>query len=397
MSARMSEQLSQRYSLRLSDAWSEWLDHADDPRLLTGHFHVLADRHSLLEAAPIDIWPGFMLPDSLPVLSNDYGDWWCVRVGANNEIIEVIQWMHGGGDWLPVGHHLGEAFLWDDLQVWRKSSAGAPSAAHEYPPRSTLTSQSSTIDHWQSGLCETWSMDERHVIQLLQAASQGAYSEAVAQMAFHRWALEAAACELIEIALQGALVPLADPKLASHCGINWTPDFTSWLFDTDRIPAPARQLLKELSSNIRFDQDWSSAQKWTDVVLRKRQDLAWCGDVAGWAAEKNGDAALAAQLYFANRHSSAFTDQSVRLRSHWFSEHFGKFSIAQLSRLQEHLSSSDRDDLYLQTLWTLPHNAREPLFAIIGCEKLNGLKSEATRPKLMLHTFKLDGTWGLNV
>ncbi len=204
------------------------------------------------------------------------------------------------------------------------------------------------------GLCETWSMDERHVIQLLQAASQGAYSEAVAQMAFHRWALEAAACELIEIALQGALVPLADPKLASHCGINWTPDFTSWLFDTDRIPAPARQLLKELSSNIRFDQDWSSAQKWTDVVLRKRQDLAWCGDVAGWAAEKNGDAALAAQLYFANRHSSAFTDQSVRLRSHWFSEHFGKFSIAQLSRLQEHLSSSDRDDLYLQTLWTSP-------------------------------------------
>ncbi len=52
--------------------------------------------------------------------------------------------------------------------------------------------------------------------------------------------------------------------------------------------------------------------------------------------------------------NSAFTDQSVRLRSHWFAERLGKFSVAQLAKMQEHLTVEQRSDPYLQILWNEP-------------------------------------------
>ncbi len=63
----------------------------------------------------------------------------------------------------------------------------------------------------------------------------------------HEWSSAAVACELVEIALQGPLARLADNRLALHCGINWAPEYTSWLFDTEHISADARRMLRELA------------------------------------------------------------------------------------------------------------------------------------------------------
>jgi hypothetical protein len=48
--------------------------------------------------------------------------------------------------------------------------------------------------------------------------------------------------------------------------------------------------------------------------------------------------------------ASVFSDQSVRMRTHWFEDRFGKFAAAQLAELQDELPASIRSDDYLQVL-----------------------------------------------
>ncbi len=119
MASSAWERLAERFALAESGQWRRWFDVDSQRGVLTGPFKSVVDTAELCEPAPLDIWPGFMLPDSLPIVSNDYGDCWCARIGASGEITEVIQWSHGGGDWMPVGKHIGEAGLWDYVQHWR--------------------------------------------------------------------------------------------------------------------------------------------------------------------------------------------------------------------------------------------------------------------------------------
>lgn len=355
MAGSLSEQLAQRYSLQLTDDWSAWFDDWAQRDLLAGQYHSPIDVADLLEPAPLDLWPGFMLPDMLPIVSNDYGDWWCIRVGRDGEITEVVQWLHGGGDWLPVGVTIAQAALWDYLQRWRGPAIGAQPASHEYPLRSqpapTAVGARCELENWLAGALATDAEDLR---RLLDIAERGEYRPALEYMLSREWSASAVACELTQVALQGSLAILADNKLAKLCGINWTPEYTSWLFDTSQIPGDAQTLLSELNPAVRFQQDWRSAAMWAERTRVQRPDLSWAGDIAGWAAERGGAPEAAVDRYFANRHASAFTDQSVRLRSHWFPERYGKFSVAQLARLQDQLSPEQKSDAYLQLLWHEP-------------------------------------------
>lgn len=360
MGGPASEQLAQRYSLQLTAAWRSWFDDEADKHLLAGSFRTPVDIVDLLETAPPDLWPGFMLPDTLPLVSNDYGDWWCLRVGADNEISEVIQWSHGGGDWLPVGQSIAEAALWDTLQLWRSHAIGVQPAAHEYPLRTPpLSLTGSTRELFISWLASRLPSSKVELDDLLRGVEQGDYRRGLECLLEHQWSVGAAACELVEVALQGQLTLLADNKLAHRCGINWAPEYTSWLFDTEHVSPEARNMLREYSPGVAFTQDWNLAELWSDHIQQLRNDLSWTGDIAGWSAERRLDIPQAVDRYFKNRHASAFTDQSVRLRSHWFPERFGKFSIAQLARLQEHLTPQQSSDAYLQLLWNEPaHKTR---------------------------------------
>ena len=355
MSLTASELLAQRYGLRLSSRWQAWFDHDAQRQLLGGQFRAPVDLADLLETSPPDLWPGFMLPDTLPLVSNGYGDWWCLRVGADNDITEVVQWLHGGGDWLPVGKSIAEAALWDTIHRWRDQAIGAQPAAHEFPQRSSSANSSepsqATVESWLTSSLDTTAEELRSVVE---PAQRGEYRQALELMLDHNWSTSAAACELVEVALQGSLTLLADAQLADRCGINWTPEYTSWLFDTGRISSEARRLLCEYSPGVQFTQDWNAARKWAGQARAERDDLSWAGDVAGWSAQRSGDVSDAIDMYFANRHASAFTDQSVRLRSHWFPERYGKFGSAQLARLQDQLTSEQRNDPYLQILWNEP-------------------------------------------
>ena len=355
MSGSASEHLAQRYSLQLSPAWQGWFDRDADRHLLAGQFHSPVDHLDLLEQAPPDLWPGFMLPDTLPLVSNDYGDWWCMRIGADSQITEVIQWLHGGGDWLPVGESIAQAALWDYVQRWHNQAIGAQAAAHEFPLRSPHVdldvATRTAFEDWLASSLHDSPAELRDVVRSVEG---GEYQRALEQMIHQGWSRSAAACELVELSLQGSLTLLAETKLANRCGINWTPEYTSWLFDTARISLEARRMLCDLSPAIEFTQDWDAAGRWAERTRAERSDLSWAGQIAGWSAERAGDTQRAIGHYFDNRYASAFTDQSVRLRSHWFPERYGKFCVAQLARLHDQLAPAQQDDAYLQILWNEP-------------------------------------------
>lgn len=363
MSVSVSEQLAERYSLQLSDPWRQWFDEDSRGNLLAGQYHVPVDVTDLLESAPHDVWPGFMLPDTLPLVGNNYGDWWCLRVGPDDTIVEVIQWSHGGGDYLPVGKTIAEAVLWDRLQSCRATVIDSQPASHEFPTRGQWPpSERLLTNDLESWLARRLMVSTEELRRLVALAQRGQYVEVLKELLDRDWSACAAACELIEIALQGSLSFLADTSLARRCGINWAPEYTSWLFDTGRILPEARLMLLEQCPQINFDQDWDLAGRCGQRIAALRTDLSWAGDIAGWACERSGQLAQAIEHYFDNRHASAFADQSVRLRSHWFSDHLGKFSIAQLSRLRDSLSDVQRDDPYLQLLWREPaHRTRSAI------------------------------------
>ena len=352
MAAALSERLAERYSLRLDDHWRQWFDRDDDRQLLMGPFGSPVVVEDLLQAAPADLWPGFMLPDTLPIVTNDYGDWWCARVDANNEISEVIQWSHGGGDWLPVGRSMAQAALWDYVQHWRGPAIEVEQAAHEYPSRlAPGNDELLPRDNWLQWMASSLKVAPESLQQLLGTFAQHRYNDGLELMLQYEWSSAAVACELVEIALQGKLARLADNQLAMRCGINWTPEYTSWLFDTAHISVDARRMLRELAPDVQFDQDWLAAEAWALRIHQQRSDLSWTGDICGWAALRRGDVDRAVELFFANRTNSAFTDQSVRLRSHWFPEHLGKFSVAHLANRP---SLDLHNDPYLHMLWNEP-------------------------------------------
>jgi hypothetical protein len=74
-------------------------------------------------------------------------------------------------------------------------------------------------------------------------------------------------------------------------------------------------------------------------VVRKRQDLGWAWDLLGWVAEQKGNVASAVENYSQSLLASSFSDQSIRFRTHWFPERYGKFAAFRLVGLQSRLSN----------------------------------------------------------
>ena len=118
--SRPSDKLAKRYSLRLSETWREWFDQDLHTLSLPGAMRNAVPVEDLLLETPPQIWAGFMLPDTLPILGNEYGDWICVRIGPDAELKELLYWYHGGGDWIPVGSTLAEVVLHDVVDQFRR-------------------------------------------------------------------------------------------------------------------------------------------------------------------------------------------------------------------------------------------------------------------------------------
>ena len=113
MSGNWSQQIERRYCLQLPDDVRAYLDEEIWKQEGGAEFCRARTPEQLLDPEPGTIWAGFMLPDTLPLIGNDYGDWLCVRIAANGTVSELVHWSHCGGDWIPYGRSLAEGLLYD--------------------------------------------------------------------------------------------------------------------------------------------------------------------------------------------------------------------------------------------------------------------------------------------
>lgn len=366
-----AQQIAERYHLSLSDSWQAWFNRDCNAIALPGSFRAPLAVDQLLAEAPSELWPGFMLPDTLPLVSNHYGDWICVRVEANGSFGELVHWYHGGGDWIPVGQRLAEMVVHDVVDQFRPIDNQMLRGA----PESTDNSQAGrVIADFSNPKLRQWLSDQlsrnlatagaEHVqathyqLDLLaDLLSKGEYVQALETLRRHQWAADAVACDLIQFVLQDSAGPLAQGSIAQGLAMNWTPDFVRLLFDVEQIPAEVQARILELvGDGLSFwpRQDWRRAERLAQDVLQRRHDLGWAVNIAGWSKHRTGDLAGAANIYFAGRFASAFSDQAVRMRTHWVESCFGKFTFAQLNVLEDCLTHLQRHDEYLQTVRSAP-------------------------------------------
>ncbi|QDV11670.1 hypothetical protein CA51_15430 [Rosistilla oblonga] len=332
--------LSDRYRFTLSADLVDWFAREIWLRDQGGEFDQPVSPSELLCETPDFIWPGFMLPDSLPLVGNRYGDWLCLRVGADNSVAEVIHWYHGGGDWMPWGATLAEAVAFDSLRsrLPGRRQYYANIAADFAQQSGPATIPGWAADHLPAAIGKLL-LDESGDTDEIPGLGELMIQHDVASTAVHG--------ESALAALDSLLRQKLEPWAARELGIQWDQDAIRWLFDNDLIQPSVLQRLADHfgcdSEDLR-GQDWDVAIAHATAVVAKRDDLGWASDILGWAAERAGrpDAAIAA--YRNSLRCSSFADQSVRFRTHWFRESEGKFAAA---RLQE-LGADLQHDSYLR-------------------------------------------------
>lgn len=377
-----ADQFAARYGLQLNPAWQAWFNEDCRSVPLPASFTAPLPVGDLLDEAPSQIWPGFMLPDTLPLVSNLYGDWICVRVEAQDGLGELLHWYHGGGDWIPVGQHLSEMVVHDVVDQFRPLARqmlrGAPESMQparagelmaqfhqprlqqwlvEYLPRRPAEDSQSGLLPTVAAEFESQTGTAGRLQRLAELLEQSAYDAVLAALWRWRWAEDAVACDLIQHALQPTPPRLADAEIARQAGIDWSPDYVRWLFDLDQVPQELRGRLLELAGEDPSawpQQDWPLAGHIASQVLQRRNNLGWAVNVAGWSSQRQGQVEQAAEIYFSGRFASAFSDQGVRMRSHWNQPQRGKFTVAQLLGLDEYLTDQQRGDGYLSAIRRSP-------------------------------------------
>jgi hypothetical protein len=276
----------------------------------------------LLAAAPEVIWPGLMGCDLLPLIGNASGDWLCGQVDQNNQLSRVVQWYHGGGDWIPWGNELSEAILFDTAV----GSTSQPLRRHSLPAEPVRVERD-RADYNDDPLLQ-WALS--HLpgdgAKFLQKRLQGEeLSDAMLEMKLAEIAVR---CERVISLL--AHWPRA--VLLAEIDENDPVDrarVTQWSFDSALIPPSIRTKLGQRIGTIP-NQDWQGAAAEARIVSQLAPELAWPWEIVGYEAERRGDLEQAFAAYRHAANCSVFTDQSVRLDTHWLSSDSAKFSVARL-------------------------------------------------------------------
>ncbi len=252
-----------------------------------------------------------MLPDSLPVLGNGYGDWLCLRVTESNAIGEVIHWYHGGGDWMPWGTEISEAIAFDRLRPWLSGRRVGHSIRPGEPSRSSTADD---LTRWAAEQLPhpiaNWLMDPE---QTPMDAWPVWLAHDVAATAMHG--------ELALAALDGKLRQKFRADIARRLGFQWEPDVVRWMFDEKLMDAKTQAVVMEaleLGNEASSVQDWLTACKHAEAVSQRRSDLGWSFDLQGWVAERSGNVEQAVSFYLKSMRAGSFSDQSIRFRTHWF-------------------------------------------------------------------------------
>lgn len=319
--------------LSMSAAWEAWFDGDWAEAELPGEFQQSISPQQLCGPGEFPKMAGLIPPDCIPILGNGYGDWICARVTEDNSLGELIHWYHGGGDWIPVGANLRQACLHDFVDGFRPKSKQMLRGATEIANVQTPASAAKLLESpWL-----TRAASDLNNIDLQGLASKfekNEYHAALESLRIHRIAVEAVSCDLLEYHLAAPLSSWATPDMAARCKMDWQTNFMRLLFDFRNCPTEHKSRFRD-QVNCSFEdieqlQDWNVASTLAADVLKKRQDLGWARDIVGWAEERQGNQAAATRAYESGLSASCFSDQTVRLRTHWYPPSHPNFASARL-------------------------------------------------------------------
>ncbi|TWT79826.1 hypothetical protein CA13_12330 [Planctomycetes bacterium CA13] len=280
----------------------------------------------LLSESPDAIWPGLMQCDMLPILGDSAGNWLCLRVGQDNAANQIVQWYHGGGDWMPWGNRLADAIVFETFVdklpgKHRRLAIPAEDAKEGFRPHED------PLVRW------AFEHQAEPVRRLLDEAPN---DESLAKtLLSHQVAEIAVRCELIHAAMDQPWAEKIDKKIASEMGFAWN-QIVEWMFDGKRMPKQAREKIqKQLKlPDIFFKkQDWETIMAHSQMCRELAPELTWPWDLVGYGHERQGNEHDAITYYQQGAMRSTFTDQSVRMHTHWTQMNAAKFSVARMEKL----------------------------------------------------------------
>ncbi len=326
-----SKKVMNELELELPRDIREVLDGRISSEDFVGEFDRVVEMEKLLDGSVELLRPGMMPPDFFPILSNNYGDFLCVRIGLDSQVSEICQWYHGGGDWIPYGNSLAEAILYDSMRsAWMIND-----------------NQSMLPYALASWISEHLQTDPRELESLWNLFSSGEIHDALKMMLSCGWSFEVVHRDLVEFALSSPLRLSRDSMLLQLAGPN---ELQRWRFDADLVPEDLRGRVSHILQKPIHEwsaQSWPLADELARRVLHHRTDLAWPWHIVGWALMKRGENEQALSTFHEGLQASVFTDQAVTMRTHWFDSAYGKFSAAQIAELD---SFGDRGNDYLRML-----------------------------------------------
>ncbi len=305
MMVAWSRRIEETLSIRLDEQSRNWFDFASTSFDWCGEFDepikLDASFGSLVKA----LWPGLMMPDLVPVIGNRYGDWYCLRVDADNSIRDIVHWYHGGGDIISVGKSLAEALLYDHC----KSTI---------PGRTTWADDKPAIAESRQGMAwiaEQLACDSSELDSITQAFRSGEVRQGLLMLKQRGWSISAVHRDLVSLALESPFASFSDRSLAEHLQVSWERDMQRWFFDTRTIPESKlatiqawflsnSSRLKPIDSQLLrypqavfdasvlrnsgawFAQDWQGVESYCREMMDLETDVAWPYHLAGWAACK---------------------------------------------------------------------------------------------------------------
>lgn len=359
-SSGWSRAIEERYALTLSADWAEWFDEIAVGELRGGEYCEPVHPSELLSATPEVIWPGLMPPDLMPVVGNGMGDWLCARVGPESTIRELVHWYHGGGDRLPFGKTLAEAFVFDALrrrlpgsrrrlaipaEEWATGSLSPEESIWPAIGADGSGSGGSGDGGLGDGAVSTvgWALGKLppRARQLFDAglSPERLGSELISQSI----ASEAVACDLVLGLIDSEVQRRLTAQDATALGVSWDRECVRWIYDPATIPPGMAEGLAARwgIERARWEEpDWDGAAWVAQEVCNLRSDLAWAWEVVAYRDHRQDKLVGVAPedrgvvgRYLRGSLASSFTDQSVRFRSHFDTDLVSKFSVARLLEL----------------------------------------------------------------
>ncbi|TWU01513.1 SMI1/KNR4 family protein [Neorhodopirellula pilleata] len=326
-----AESVCERFGIPITEPLRQWWDAGEGrvplwKTLGPGEYRHPATPESLLSEVPDAVWPPLMPPNFLPLVGNGIGDWLCLRLldpdvaAATGRATDVCHWYHGGGDWLPWGNTLAEALLFDWMlprlpQADRRHADPAEwmgGSSTDSNDRSPLEQTDHPWVQWaKSCLPAIDSIDFNHCSPL--KLGQELIAAGLCEIPVR--------CQLTIDSLDSVLLNQLEPKSAHQLGLSWN-DLMRWCFDLRELPeSVAMRLQNELGvtpADFQPDQQqWDVIEEHAEAIAKQASDLSWGHDLLGYCRFRRGDHRAACESFRLAIRCSVFTDQSVRLRTHW--------------------------------------------------------------------------------